>query len=59
MAENRIMALFIVVLLLIAGGVIGAILEERAWHRITVERDFAEYNSVTGVWQWKESAISE
>lgn len=35
-------------------GVFATQIEKSEWRRETINRGFAEYNNLTGEWQWKE-----
>jgi Na+(H+)/acetate symporter ActP len=37
-----------------AGVFVGRTINERTWQKTTIKRGYAEYNSQTGAWQWKE-----
>ena len=36
---------------------VGSNINNGIWERAAISKGFAEYNSVTGNWQWKESKL--
>ena len=60
--ENIIIAIIctiIVVSLLCAGALSGYTECNNQWKKVLIEKKYAEYNSQTGEWQWKEPELTE
>jgi len=47
--------IFLIIAILAAGFTLGVKSEREIWCKETVERGFAEHDSKTGEWQWKET----
>ena len=48
-------ALVCIIALMLVGGAIGGKIANAHWQREAVKHGAAEYDSQTGVWQWKDS----
>lgn len=52
-------ATLMVVIVVVVSGSVGYDMADNDWKDEMIERGFAEYNSQTGKWQWKESGAGD
>lgn len=62
MSDDNFYALLkvlLVIFMMLGAAGLGASCSDSDWKRESIEKGFAEYNQVTGEWQWKPNLLKD